>query len=95
MVIQQDLLGFTLYFRKKNSKQKSLHIAKKAYQVSVLLPKFNTKWIQPSIALGSDHAQNSMQIGMRWIHRALLASPHFQELQQENISRIHIPLAIS
>lgn len=57
-------------------------VNKKVYQVSVLLPEFNTKWIQPSFrALGSDHAQNSMQLGMRWIHRALLASPHFQELQ--------------
>lgn len=41
MVIQQELLGFTLYFGKKNSKQESLHIRKKAYKVLVLLPKFN------------------------------------------------------
>lgn len=58
MLIQQELVGFTVYFMKKNSKQKSPHTRIKVYQVSVLLPKLNPKWIQPSI--DSDHAQTSM-----------------------------------
>lgn len=59
MVIQQVLLGFTLYFMKKTSKWKSLHTGIKVYQKSQFSSQ-NLTHNGFNQAQAPDHAQSSM-----------------------------------